>query len=41
MGVKDGHGVYGVSHGICVLCKRRLLREYHKRHKDQKMVEKK
>jgi len=41
MGVKDGHGVYGVSHGICGLCKRRLLKEYNKRHKDQKPVENK
>jgi transposase-like protein len=35
LGVKDGRGVYGVSHGICSLCKRRLLKEYNKRNKDQ------
>jgi len=29
--VKDGYGVYGISHGICSSCKRRLLREYKKR----------
>jgi hypothetical protein len=35
LGVKDGRGVYGVSHGICSLCKRRPLKEYNKRNKDQ------